>query len=188
MRAFFIFLLLCATLGGCSNKDEYKILGKWTTQTAIQEKSKKISNSCSIEFEKTNAYIQKCEIVTYDMNNFLEGNFAIKTKHVETIYGDWIFSKEAKSKGFFVLNPKKYTAKLIQAEIEGTAPQYVKDPLLIGINQYWNSADAKSGISNSNAKIVFTIIEDKEDKLFLEITKTTEPQFPEGNITFIKMQ
>jgi uncharacterized protein YecT (DUF1311 family) len=174
MKNYLIALIVMALLNGCAKKGEDQLIGKWSFSATVTDRDDKPQAfSCNIEFKKDSTYKEDC-LVDYT-NDEAKGSMRVST------FGDWIYKKEEKSDGYFLIKPKEREAKVIawkQKEMN------FSEVMLKEMNDqdFFKQKDKLS----ADSEIKFTVISEKNSKLFIQIDSSSEDEFPIGSFSMEK--
>ncbi len=174
MKNYIIALIVMALLNGCAKKGEDQLIGKWSFSATVTDgDDKPQAISCNIDFKKDSTYKEDC-LIDYT-NDGAKGSMIVST------FGDWIYKKEEKTDGYFLIKPKERGAKVItwkQNELN------FSEALLKEMNDQ-DFLKQKDKLS-ADSEIKFTVISEKNSKLFIQIDSSSEDEFPIGSFSMEK--
>lgn len=176
MKNYLIAVIALSLLNGCGKKGEDQIIGKWSFSGNITEEisgeAKKIPIVCNLEFKKDSTYKEDCQAKFKDDD--AQGTFELSTS------GDWIYKKEEKTDGYFLMKPKDLQTKVVDWKQHGSQ---FSDEMLRLMNKDISKEKEKL---TSDSEIKFTVLSEKNGKIFIEISSSTEDEFPIGSFSMEK--
>jgi hypothetical protein len=172
MKNNVFLIILLVVLSGCSKKGEDQVIGKWSftgiyTDT-VDGEEKQLPMVCNLELNKDSTYKENCRI-DYKTDE-IQGVLGV------SVSGDWLFKKEEKSDGFFLMKPKERHEKVVSWQQNG---MNFSELMLNEMNEKISLKEK----TTADSEIKFTILSEKNNKLFIQINSSTEDEFPVGSFS-----